>query len=83
MKKMKRKYGVTDRLRKISVDEITWGEILQIIFIARHGKILFYNSKRIKEVNYIMAPNPAVLKLSTILWKMIHVSLHIARLNDR
>ena len=38
----------------IFVDEITWGKILKIIFVASHGKILSYNSEIIKKVNYNM-----------------------------
>ena len=32
------------------VDEITWGKILKKNSVAWHGKILFYNSKRIKRL---------------------------------
>ena len=43
---MKRKYGVTDNIRKISVDEITLDKISKIFFVAWNGKILFYDSKK-------------------------------------
>ena len=33
--KWKKKYGVTDHLKQISVDEITWGKILKIAFILQ------------------------------------------------
>ena len=36
--------------KKISVDEITWGKILNIVPITWHGKFLFYNSERIKKL---------------------------------
>ena len=50
---------------------------MKIIFVAWHSKILFYNSERIKRVNYIMPPNPADLKLSANLWKMMSFIAHL------
>ena len=49
-------------LRKISADEITWGKILKKIVVAWHGKILFYNSKRIKKCQLHHATKPCSYK---------------------
>ena len=51
---MNRKYGVTDHLRKISVDEITWGKILESNFPRRvwQNSVLQQQKDNKKSITY-------------------------------
>ena len=59
---MKRKYGVTDHLRKISVDEITWGKIWKQMAGDLHFLFLIFE---VQAIVYKLAKNKKKLSVGT------------------